>query len=125
MFPARGPPELSTAIDGEVLTRSLPSTWSIVRNSALRSIGALHVWPLSVDRAKPVVFPNPKNVPGNGKRRHTTYALLDPAANAGSEAWPSADVAATIFRGVHVGGFARMLSVYVLAISTPPAANGV
>jgi len=48
-------------------------------------MGVLHVCPLFVDRANPIVFPNPKNVPGNGERRQTTYALLDPAANAGSD----------------------------------------
>jgi hypothetical protein len=57
----------------------------MVKNSLLSSVGALHVWPLSVDRANPMELPKPKNVPGNGARAHATYASLEPKTNAGFE----------------------------------------
>src|SRR6185295_11877489 len=126
MLPRRGPRELSTASDGDVLTRSLPSTWSIVKNSLLVLSGACQVTPLLSERAKPTVLPRPKNVPGNGKRRHATYALLLPAAKRGIDACPSSGVAATIAPADHVGVapfFA--LSEKAVRISTPPGAAGV
>src|SRR5215510_10977507 len=104
MLPLCAPRELSTAREGEVLTRSLPSTWSMVKNSAAVLIGADQVAPLLVERAKPIWLPNPKNVPGNGKRRHATYALLPRAAKRGMDAWPSASVDATTTLGDQVGG---------------------
>jgi hypothetical protein len=57
MLPEWGPIELSTAIDGEVLLRSLPSCWSAVKNSLPSSIGGLQWAPLSVERAKAIVLP--------------------------------------------------------------------
>src|SRR5262245_14770386 len=104
MLPLCGPRELSTASEGEVLTRSLPSTWSMVKNSSDVLIGADQVAPLSVDRARPIWLPNPKKVPGNGKRRHATYALLLRAAKRGMDAWPSASVDATTALVDQVGG---------------------
>src|ERR1044072_7954607 len=104
MFPRRGPRELSTASDGEVFTRSLPSTWSIVKNSLLVLIGACQVAPLLSERANPTVLPSPPNVPGNGKRRHATYALLLPAAKRGIDAGPSSGCAETTVPADQVGG---------------------
>ncbi|MGC4000975.1 MAG: hypothetical protein QM767_27360 [Anaeromyxobacter sp.] len=49
--------ERSTASEGEVLTRSFPSTWSMVRNSGTVSMGAPQLTPPSVDLAKAVVLP--------------------------------------------------------------------
>jgi len=126
MLPRRGPRELSTASDGEVFTRSLPSTWSIVKNSLLVLMGACHVAPLFSERAKPTMLPSPPNVPGNGNRRHATYALLLPAAKRGIDACPSSAVAATMAPADQVGGLpAFALSENAVRISTPPGAAGV
>src|SRR4051794_38127280 len=73
-----------------------------------------------------MVLPRPENVPGNGKRRHATYALLLPAAKRGIDDCPSSGVAATIAPADHVGVapfFA--LSENAVRISTPPGAAGV
>ena len=67
MLPARLPEELSTAREGLVLMRSLPSTWSMVKNSLVRLTGALQVAPLSVERTKPTFWPKK-----DGNRRQAT-----------------------------------------------------
>src|SRR5678815_4113075 len=115
MFPAFDPGEVSTAREGDVLTRSFPRTWSMVKNGGVMSFGALHVLPLLVERANAMLFPKE-----TGKRRQTTYALLEPLpANRGTEDCPSAGVAATTRRVDHVGGFpVSTLSEKVVEIST-------
>src|SRR5207249_12308001 len=112
----------STAIDGMLCTRSLPSTWSIVKKSLVMLTGALQVAPLSVDRATPMLL-----VKKSGNRDHATYAFGDPCpANRGIDPWPSTSVAATMRRADQVGGVAvAMSSENVVEISTPPAAAGV
>src|SRR6187399_1000847 len=93
----------------------------MVKNSAV-SIGGCHVVPLSNERASATEFPKPKNVPGNGKRRHATYARLLRAAKRGIDACPSdsVDATTTLCDQVGVAAFFR-LSEYVVRISTPKA----
>src|SRR5438045_4054359 len=107
MLPRKRLFDRSTAIDGKLCDRSLPSTRSIVVKSLVMLLGALHVAPLSVDRAKPILFSN-----AAGKRDHATYAFGDPPpAKRGIDPWPSSFVAATMRRADHDGGVARMLSL--------------
>src|SRR6478672_7926773 len=121
MFPANGPPELSTAREGEVFTRSLPNTWSMVKKGLVISTGALQVSPLSLDFANPMLLPK-----DTGNVLQTIYAFREFAAKRGTEDCPSSSRAATTRRGVQVGPLgARILLVKVLEISTPPGENGV
>src|SRR5204863_5694135 len=93
-------------------------------NSAV-SIGGSHVAPLSIERASATELPKPKNVPGNGKRRHATYARVLRAAKRGIDACPSDSVDATTTLDDQVGVAAVFrLSEYVVRISTPPRAAG-
>src|SRR5690242_16171300 len=96
----------------------------MVKNSAV-SMGGSQVAPLSTERASAMELPNPKNVPGNGKRRHATYALLLRLAKRGTDDWPSASMLDTTTLGDHMGTAAVFrLSEYVVRISTPPGAVG-
>src|ERR1051326_7206500 len=119
MLPLLDPSELSTAIDGKLWTRSLPTTWSMVKKSVVRFCGELHVVPLSEETAKPILLLSP---PGN--RDQAIYTLEEPLpANRGMAACPSVDVLATTVLVDHVGGVARILSENVVEISTPAGAN--
>src|SRR5256885_4757994 len=107
MLPRKRLCDRSTAIDGKLCDRSLPSTRSIVPKSLVMLTGALHVAPLSVERANPMLFAK-----SAGNRDHAAYAFGDPPpAKRGIDPWPSSSVAATMRRVDHVGGVARMLSL--------------